>query len=54
MKKWIGKKKLALTNGDYDLLQILAECRNVVPAAILNPIPMIKVSTALERTKLSL
>lgn len=29
IKKWSGKKKLALANDEYDLLQILAECRNV-------------------------
>ncbi|MDE3740937.1 GIY-YIG nuclease family protein [Maribacter polysaccharolyticus] len=28
LKKWSGKKKLALANGQFDLLQILAECRN--------------------------
>ncbi|MDT0647058.1 GIY-YIG nuclease family protein [Zunongwangia sp. F260] len=28
MKKWSAQKKRALANGDYDLLQILAECRN--------------------------
>ncbi|MEM8999786.1 MAG: GIY-YIG nuclease family protein [Bacteroidota bacterium] len=28
IKKWSAKKKLALANGDFDLLQILAECRN--------------------------
>ena len=28
IKKWSSKKKLALANGDYDMLQILAECRN--------------------------
>ncbi|PRX52132.1 putative endonuclease [Salegentibacter salegens] len=28
IKKWNAKKKLALINGDYELLQILAECRN--------------------------
>ena len=28
IKKWSGKKKLALANREYDLLQILAECRN--------------------------
>ena len=28
IKKWSGKKKLALANGDFDLLQILSECRN--------------------------
>jgi len=29
IKKWSGKKKLSLANDEYDLLQILAECRNV-------------------------
>ncbi|MBD0850300.1 GIY-YIG nuclease family protein [Maribacter arenosus] len=29
IKKWSGKKKIALAKGKYDLLQILAECRNV-------------------------
>lgn len=28
IKKWSAKKKLALANGNFDLLQILAECRN--------------------------
>ena len=28
IKKWSNKKKLALANGEFDLLQILAECRN--------------------------
>lgn len=28
IKKWSSKKKLALANDDYDLLQILSECRN--------------------------
>ena len=28
VKKWSGKKKIALANGDGNLLQILAECRN--------------------------
>ena len=28
IKKWSAKKKKALINGDFDLLQILAECRN--------------------------
>jgi len=28
IKKWSAKKKLALANGDFDVLQILAECRN--------------------------
>lgn len=28
IKKWSAKKKLALANGDFDMVQILAECRN--------------------------
>jgi len=28
IKKWSGKKKLALAKGEFDVLQILAECRN--------------------------
>ncbi|WP_422107986.1 GIY-YIG nuclease family protein [Winogradskyella sp.] len=28
IKKWSGKKKFALANGEFDLLQILSECRN--------------------------
>ena len=28
IKKWSGKKKLALAIGQYDVLQLLAECRN--------------------------
>ncbi|MGY8915279.1 MAG: GIY-YIG nuclease family protein [Flavobacteriales bacterium] len=28
LKKWSTIKKLALANGEFDLLQILAECRN--------------------------
>jgi len=28
IKKWSGKKKLALANEDFDMIQILAECRN--------------------------
>ena len=28
IKKWSRKKKLALINGDFDMLQILSECRN--------------------------
>ena len=27
IKKWSGKKKIALANGEYDMLQILAECQ---------------------------
>jgi putative endonuclease len=28
MKKWSAPKKMALANAEFDLLQILAECRN--------------------------
>ena len=28
IKKWTRSKKEALINGDFDMLQILAECRN--------------------------
>lgn len=28
IKKWSAKKKVALANGQFDLLQILSECRN--------------------------
>jgi putative endonuclease len=28
IKNWSGKKKIALANGEYDMLQILSECRN--------------------------
>ena len=28
IKKWSAKKKFALANGEYNLLQILVECRN--------------------------
>lgn len=28
IKKWSAQKKRALINGEYELLQILAECRN--------------------------
>ncbi|KAB8152669.1 GIY-YIG nuclease family protein [Kordia sp. TARA_039_SRF] len=28
IKKWSQKKKLALVEGNYDRIQILAECRN--------------------------
>ena len=28
IKKWSAKKKIALANRDYDMIQILAECRN--------------------------
>ncbi len=29
IKKWSAKKKLALANGEFNMLQILSECRNV-------------------------
>jgi putative endonuclease len=29
IKKWNGRKKLALANKHFEMLQILAECRNV-------------------------
>ena len=32
IKKWSSKKKLALANNDFDLLQILLECRNATHA----------------------
>ncbi|MBT8257370.1 MAG: GIY-YIG nuclease family protein [Bacteroidia bacterium] len=28
IKNWSGKKKIALANGDFDLLKLLAQCRN--------------------------
>ena len=28
IKNWSGKKKIALANGDFDLLKPLAQCRN--------------------------
>src|SRR5690606_5516059 len=28
IKKWSGKKKLALANAEFNMIQILAECRN--------------------------
>ncbi len=28
IKKWSSRKKLALANGDFDMLKILSECRN--------------------------
>ncbi|MEE9348695.1 MAG: GIY-YIG nuclease family protein [Flavobacteriaceae bacterium] len=28
IKKWSSKKKLALANGDFDLLKLLSECKN--------------------------
>lgn len=37
IKKWSGKKKMALANGDYDMLQILAECRNATHSNYSSP-----------------
>ena len=48
IKKWSAKKKLALANDDYDLLQILAECRNFTHSKY-KPTNE-EVSTALDRT----
>mgnify|MGYP001130305643 CR=1 FL=1 len=28
IKKWSGNKKLAMANDDFDMLEILSECRN--------------------------
>jgi len=28
IKKWSGKKKLAIAKGEFDVLQLLSECRN--------------------------
>jgi putative endonuclease len=28
IKKWSSRKKIALANGNYDILEILSECRN--------------------------
>ncbi len=28
IKKWSSKKKIVLANGDFDMLEILSECRN--------------------------
>ena len=36
IKNWSAKKKLALANGDFDMLQILSECRNATHS-IYNP-----------------
>lgn len=36
IKKWSAKKKLALANKEYDLLQLLAQCRNETHSKYLN------------------
>ena len=48
IKNWSAQKKRALANEDYNMLQILAECRNMThskyrPTAV-------EVSTALDQT----
>ncbi|MCF6280316.1 MAG: GIY-YIG nuclease family protein [Flavobacteriaceae bacterium] len=30
IKKWSSTKKRALANGDFDMIQILSECRNAI------------------------
>ena len=49
IKKWSGKKKLALANLDFDMLQILSECRNASHSKY--NLKINKVSTALDQTK---
>ncbi|MDO5971644.1 GIY-YIG nuclease family protein [Flavivirga aquimarina] len=48
IKNWSAKKKLALANENFDLLQILAECRNATHSKY-NP-ETEQVSTALDQT----
>lgn len=49
IKNWSAKKKLALANDNYDMLQILSECRNFTHSKYK---PTNKeVSTALDQTK---
>lgn len=36
IKKWSASKKHALANGDFDLLQILSECRNATHSKYKN------------------
>lgn len=48
IKKWSSKKKLALANEDYDMLEILSECRNATHYKY-NP-KNDEVSTALDQT----
>lgn len=48
IKKWSGKKKLALANGDFYMIQILSECRNETHSKY-NPETK-KVSTVLDQT----
>ena len=48
IKRWSAKKKLALANNDFEMLQILAECRNLTHFKY-RPTDE-EVSTALDRT----
>lgn len=48
IKKWSTQKKRALASGDYDLLQILAECRNQTHSKYRPTYE--EVSTALDQT----
>jgi putative endonuclease len=48
IKRWSAKKKLALSHGDFDMLQILAECRNMTHSKF-RPTDE-EVSTALDQT----
>jgi putative endonuclease len=48
IKKWSAKKKLALANNDFDLIQILSECRNFTHSKY-KPTNT-EVSTALDQT----
>ncbi|WP_432412843.1 GIY-YIG nuclease family protein [Rasiella sp. SM2506] len=48
IKNWSAKKKLALANKDFEMLQILSECRNMTHFKY-RPTEM-EVSTALDQT----
>jgi putative endonuclease len=48
IKKWSSEKKLALASNDFEMLQILAECRNMTHSKY-RPSEE-EVSTALDRT----
>ncbi len=48
IKRWSAKKKIALANNDFEMLQILAECRNQTHSKY-KPTKE-EVSTALDQT----
>ena len=48
IKRWSAEKKRALASNDFDLLQILSECRNLTHYKYRATIK--EVSTALDRT----